>query len=48
MSLNNEPWKTRHTLIDLNPTEFNYCSFMISLDRCRGSFNTFNTIHQGN
>ena len=41
MSLNNEPCKTRHTLIDLNPIEINYDLFMISLDRCHGSFNTF-------
>ena len=41
MSLNNEPCKSRHTLIDLNPIELNYCSFMITLGRCPGRFNTF-------
>ena len=29
----------RPTLIDLNPVEFNYYPFMISLDKCDGSFN---------
>ena len=27
----------RPTLIDLNPVEVRYCSFMISLDKCTGS-----------
>ena len=27
------------TLIDLNPVELNYYSFMISLDKCNGSCN---------
>ena len=27
------------TLIDLNPAELNYYPFMISLDKCSGSFN---------
>ena len=30
---------TRPTLIDVNPIEFNYCSFMISLDKCNLSCN---------
>ena len=29
----------RPTLIDLNPVELNYLSFMISLDKCNGSCN---------
>ena len=37
MSLNNEPCMIRPTLIDLNPVELNYYSFMISLDECNGS-----------
>lgn len=41
MSLNNEPCKTRHTLFNLNPIELNYYSFMITLDRYPGNFNTF-------
>ena len=41
MSLNNEPCITRHTLTDLNPIELNYYLFMISLDKCHGSCNTF-------
>ena len=41
MSLNNKQCKTIHTLIDLNPNELNYYSFMVSLERCRGSCNTF-------
>ena len=30
LSLNDEPCMVRQTLIDLNPTELNYYSFMIS------------------
>ena len=29
----------RPTLIDLNPAEVNYYSFMVSIDKCRGSYN---------
>ena len=29
----------RTTIIDLNPVELNYYSFMISLDKCNGSGN---------
>ena len=39
MPLNNEPCRTRHTLIDLNHVALNY-SFMISLDKCNGSCNS--------
>ena len=35
--LDDEPWMVRPTLIDLNPVELNYYSFMISLDECSGS-----------
>ena len=38
-SLNNETCMTRATLIDLNPVELNYYSFMISLTNCNGRFN---------
>ena len=39
VTLNNEPWITRLTLISLNHVELNYCPLMISLDKCNGSFN---------
>ena len=39
VSLNNEPCMARPTLIDLIPVELNYHPFMISLDKCNGSFN---------
>ena len=44
MSLNNEQCKTRPTLIDLNPVEFNYYQFMISLDKCNGSCNALTKV----
>ena len=44
MSLNNEPCMIRPTLIDLNPVEVNYYSFMISLDECNGSYNSVNDL----
>ena len=37
--LNNEPCITSPTLLVLNPVEFNYYRFMISLDKCNGSCN---------
>ena len=39
VSLNNETCMARPTLIDLNPVELNYYSFIISLDKCNGSCN---------
>ena len=39
MSLNNEPCMIMSTVIDLNPIGLNYYPFMISLDKCDGSFN---------
>ena len=39
MSSNSEQCITRPVLIDLNPVELNYYSFMISLDKCNGSCN---------
>ena len=39
VSLNNESCIARPTLIDLNPIELNYYPFMISPDKCNGSFN---------
>ena len=40
VSLTNEPCMVRRTLIDLNRIELNYYLFMISLDKCNGSYNT--------
>ena len=40
VSLNNELCTIRPTLIDLNPVEFNYYLFMISLNKCSGSCNS--------
>ena len=34
VSLENEPCMIRDTFIDLNHVGFNYCPFMISLDKC--------------
>ena len=39
LCLNDEPCMVRPTLIDLNPDELKYYSFMISLDKCTGSCN---------
>ena len=39
VSLNNEPCIARPALINLNPREFNYYPFIISLGKCNGSFN---------
>ena len=39
LSLNDEPCMVRPTLIDLKPVELKYHPFMISLDKCTGSFN---------
>ena len=37
--LNDEPCMVRPTLIDMNPVELKYYSFMINLDKCSGSCN---------
>ena len=37
--LNNEPCMIRPTRINLNPVEFKYYIFIISLDKCTGSCN---------
>ena len=34
LPLSDEPFMSRPTLPDLNPVEFKYCPFMISLDKC--------------
>ena len=39
ISVNNEPFMTIPTLVDINPIAFNYYLFMISLDESNGSFN---------
>ena len=44
ISLNNQLWMAKPTLIDLNLDEYKrilrYCPFMLNLDRCNGSGNT--------
>ena len=37
--LNDEPCMVRPTLIDMNPFELKYSQFMISLNKCTGSYN---------
>ena len=37
--LNDEPCMVRRTIIDMNPVDLKYYSFMTSLDKCTGSFN---------
>ena len=44
MSLNNEPCMIWLFLIDLNPVDFKYYHFMISLDKCSGSCNSVNDL----
>ena len=39
VSLNDEPYMVRPTLIDLNHVELKYYPFMTSLDKCSGSCN---------
>ena len=39
VSVNNEPCRTRPTLIDLNHVKFNYYPFRTSLDKCNESRN---------
>ena len=41
MSLNNEPCTTRPFLFDLNSVELKHYRFMISLDKHRGSWKSF-------
>ena len=38
---NDKPCTVRLTLTDLDPVELKYYPFMISLDKCTGSFNVF-------
>ena len=44
VSLINEPCTDRSTLIDLNPVELKYYPFMVSLDKCSGSCNSFDDL----
>ena len=39
VSLNDDPFTIRPTLIDLNLVELKYYPFMFSLDKCSGSCN---------
>ena len=38
MFLNDEPCMIRPTIIDMNPNELRYYLFMISLNKCNGSY----------
>ena len=44
LSFNYEPGMVRLTRIDLNPVELKYYPFMISLDKCNGSFSILSRI----
>ena len=48
ISLKNQLFITRPTLVDLNPDEYNqgFCwyPFLVSLDRCKGSCNTLDDL----
>ena len=44
MSANNEHCKIRSFFIDLNPDELKCYLFMVTLDKCNGSRNTFSKI----
>ena len=37
--LNDKPRMDRYTVINMNPVELKYYSFMISLNECTGCFN---------
>ena len=37
--LNDDPYMVRLTLIDMNPVVLKYYPFMISINKCTGSFN---------
>ena len=39
VSVIDEPYLVRPTLIDFNPVQFKYCPFMISLEKSNGSEN---------
>lgn len=44
VSMYQEPCITRSALIDLNPDEFNCYMFVVSLDGCNGSCNTYDNL----
>ena len=44
VSLNPKPYIATTAHIDLNPVEFNYCPFKISLNKCNGSCNTIDDL----
>ena len=44
VSLNNEPYMIRLTLIDLNPVELNYYPFMIVLDKFSKNCSSFENL----
>ena len=41
LSLNDESCMVRSNPIDLNPLKLKYYPFIISLDKCNGSYNAF-------
>ena len=44
VSLSNELWVSRSTLINLNPVELSYYPFIVSLDKCSGSCKAANDL----
>ena len=42
VSVNNQQYIVRPTLINLNPDELHYYPFIVSIDRFNGSFNSVN------
>ena len=45
VSLNNEPYMTRPTVIDLNPIELKYYPFMISLQKYKETCHTVDDLY---
>ena len=43
LSLNYKPYMVRPNLIDVNPFELKFYPFMVSIDKCSGSFNVFSS-----
>ena len=42
VSMNNEECKIRSEIISVNTNEPMFCSFSITINKCKGSFNTIN------
>ena len=43
LSLNYKPCMVRPNLIDVNPFELKFYPFMVSIDKCSGSFNVLSS-----